>query len=327
MIEGRARVEEWPLKIPFVISRSSRTHVDVVEVTISDGTFFGRGECQPNSRYGETSAAVCAELRHFFDAHDHFTRNDITSLESKAAQNALDCALWDLRSKCGGQRVWEVLGQKAPKPFPTVFTLSLGAPEAMADAARLAWADGKRQLKLKLGGEGDVLRVQAVRKAVPDAVLVADANEAWDMPMLRSCLPAMAGEGIALLEQPLPAGKDAGLLDIDSPVPLCADESCHASSDVEGLVNKYQFVNIKLDKTGGLTEALKLETAARQAGMDIMVGCMLGTSLAMAPACLIASRADYVDLDGPLLLSDDRDHKLSYSEDYNILPFGAELWG
>lgn len=326
-MQGTVRIEEWPLKVPFVIARSSRTHVSVVCVELRDGAHVGRGECQPNSRYHETPEAVRAELTQFFTCNHTAGFDAVARLSSMAARNALDCALWDLKAKKAGTRVWDLMGSAAPAPFRTVYTLSLGAPDAMASAAREAWGEGKTHLKLKLGGEGDDDRVRAVRRMVPDATLVADANEAWTPALLKSCMPVMAGEGIALLEQPLPAGQDAVLADMESPVPLCADESCHGAADVPALVGKYDVVNIKLDKAGGLTPALALEKAATDAGLDVMVGCMLGTSLAMAPAALIAARARFADLDGPLLLARDRDHKITFDETYRLAPFGADLWG
>lgn len=326
-MQGTVRIEEWPLKVPFVIARSSRTHVSVVCVEIRDGAHVGRGECQPNSRYGETPEKVVAELTALFSRKGVVGFEDTASLASMAARNALDCALWDLKAKKAGKRAWELLGDPAPEPFRTVYTLSLGAPEDMANAARGARDEGKTHLKLKLGGEGDDARVRAVRAAVPDATLVADANEAWTPALLCAYLPVMAGEGIALLEQPLPAGQDAVLADMESPVPLCADESCHGAADVPALVGKYDVVNIKLDKAGGLTPALALEKAATDAGLDVMVGCMLGTSLAMAPAALLAARARFADLDGPLLLARDRDHKITFDEAYRLAPFDADLWG
>ena len=327
MLSGRAYSEQWPLKVPFVISRSRRTHVDVVVAVVSDGTHVGRGECQPNSRYGETCEAVEGELNAMLEPPCSFEPIDLGILRSMSARNALDCALWDLKAKQAGCRVWDLIDRPAPRPTPTVFTLSLGDPATMAAAASAAFKEGKTRLKLKFGGVGDDERLRAVRAAVPDAVLVADANEAWDRSMLKAFLPVMAGEGLAMLEQPLPSGEDAMLGDMEHPVPIVADESCHCSVDVGALAGRYDGVNIKLDKTGGLTEALALEVAASKAGLSVMVGCMLGTSLAMAPAMLLAANATFVDLDGSLLLSKDRDHKISFTDAYELLPFSADLWG
>ncbi|MCJ9429134.1 N-acetyl-D-Glu racemase DgcA [Kordiimonas marina] len=327
VLQGFARAEAWPLREAFVISRSSRTHVDVVYVEVTDGIHVGRGECQPNTRYDDTPAQAVAQLTACFEAGVTL-ETDVQALPlSPAAKNGLDCALWDLRAKRAGVRVWDLLGRAAPKPTATVFTLSLGTPEAMADAAQRAVADGKTRLKLKLGGEGDDARVAAVRAAVPDARLVADANEAWTPDMLVPYLRAMAEAGIELLEQPLPAGQDDALAGLNRPIPLCADESCHTADDVPRLAAKYDMVNIKLDKCGGLTEALRLETAAQDADMGIFVGCMLGTSLAMAPALIVAATARWVDLDGVLLLSRDRDHKLAVDAGYHIAAPAPQLWG
>jgi len=327
VLKGFARAEAWPLREAFVISRSSRTHVDVVYVEITDGTHVGRGECQPNPRYDDTPEAAADGLNACIKAG--VTREtDVQAWPlSPAAKNGLDCALWDLKAKRAGVRVWDLLGRKAPEPAPTVFTLSLGTPDAMADAARRAVADGKTRLKLKLGGEGDDARVAAVRAAAPAARLVADANEAWTPDMLGSYMKAMADAGIELLEQPLPAGQDDALVGLDRTIPICADESCHTADDVPALAAKYDMVNIKLDKCGGLTEALKLEATAKDAGMGIFVGCMLGTSLAMAPALIVAATARWVDLDGVLLLSRDRDHKLAVGANYHIAAPDPLLWG
>jgi len=326
MIRGRAWQEEWPLKVPFVISRSARTHVTVVVAEITDGYHTGVGECQPNSRYGETPDAVVAALNDLLDGGVP-SREEVRSLESMAARNALDCALWDLRAKREGQSVWALTGRTMPPRQLTAFTLSVGTPSEMVAAAESAAEDGKRMLKLKLAGEGDDDRVLAVRRAAPSATLIADANEAWDEQMLRAYMPAMAEAGLALLEQPLPAGRDAALKTADRRVPICADESCHTASDLAGLRGKYDMVNIKLDKAGGLTPALELEAAARKHGMAVMVGCMLGTSLAMAPGLVVAAGSDIADLDGSLLLSRDRDHKISVEDSCFLTGFSPELWG
>lgn len=299
----------------------------IVTVTLQDGSFVGRGECQPNSRYHEDPGEVADTLRTFLSSTPVPGFTDVPGLSSVAARNALDCALWDLAAKRSGQRIWDILGRQQPGSIPTLFTLSLGSPDAMAAAARRAWDEKKTRLKLKLGGVGDDHRVAAVRAAVPEADLIVDANEAWDMAMLRQYLPLMAAHRISLIEQPLPAGEDRGLETIERLVPICADESCHVAQDVQALKGRYDAVNIKLDKTGGLSGALRLEKAAREAGLQVMVGCMLGTSLAMAPAAVIAANADFVDLDGPLLLSHDRDHKIDYGPDYCLASYSAEVWG
>ncbi|TNE61264.1 MAG: dipeptide epimerase [Alphaproteobacteria bacterium] len=326
-LTGAARTEDWPLREAFVISRSSRTHVGVVYLEITDGLHTGRGECQPNSRYDDTPEQVVAALNALL-AKGLNSDADVAGLDlSPAGKNALDCALWDLRAKVAGKRAWELAGLPAPTSIATVFTLSLGTPEAMAAAAVRAVADGKTRLKLKLGGAGDDARVAAVRAAAPHARLVADANEAWTPAMLVPYMQALADAGVELLEQPLPAGADAMLAEVARPLPVCADESCHTLADIAGLRHKYDMVNIKLDKCGGLTNALALEAAARDAGMGIMVGCMLGTSLAMAPAMLVAARAEWADIDGPLLLARDRDHNLSFDAHYCASVPTAALWG
>lgn len=328
IVTGSARVEEWPLAEPFVISRSSRVVATVVALEITDGEHVGRGECQPNARYDEDPAAVAALLDGALAAEAGADGERLRrELPSAAARNALDCALWDLAAKREGRRVWELLGRAAPGAVETVFTISLGTPAAMAEAAARARASGKTLLKLKLGGAGDDERLRAVRAAVPDTRLVVDANEAWPEEELPALLRCAAAAGVAMVEQPLPAGRDEALRELARPLPICADESCHTAADVPELVGKYDLVNVKLDKTGGLTAALELERAARAAGLGLMVGCMLGTSLAMAPAHLLAAHARFADLDGPLLLAGDRDHGLIFTPDYRVLAPEAALWG
>lgn len=326
MIRGRAWQEEWPLKVPFVISRSARTHVSVVVVEITDGRNKGIGECQPNSRYGETPEDVVAALNELLDGGMN-APDGAQALTSMAARNALDCALWDLKAKTEATSVWALTGRTMPARQLTAYTLSVGTPSEMAEAAGQAAEDGKRLLKLKLAGEGDDDRVLAVRQAAPSATLIADANEAWDDKLLHRYMPAMAQAGLALLEQPLPAGQDDMLKTADRCVPICADESCHTVKDLAGLRGKYDIVNIKLDKAGGLTPALELEAEARKNGMAVMVGCMLGTSLAMAPGLVVAAGADIVDLDGSLLLARDRDHKISVEDSCFLTGFSSMLWG
>jgi L-alanine-DL-glutamate epimerase-like enolase superfamily enzyme len=241
-----------------------------------------------------------------------------------AARNALDCALLDLQAKARGKRVWEVLGRPAPRACTTAFTISLGSPEAMADAA--AKAAHRPLLKIKLGGAGDDERIAAVRKSAPRSELIVDANEAWTTANLEHNLAECAKAGVTLVEQPLPAGKDEALGRIRRPLPVCADESVHDRASLEGLRERYDAVNIKLDKTGGLTEALAMADAAQALGFEIMIGCMVATSLAMAPAMLLAREARFVDLDGPLLLARDRDEGLRYDGSL-IYPPDAALWG
>ncbi len=319
-------VEKFPIAGTFTISRGSRTEAVVVTATVSDGPHMGRGECVPYPRYGETAdgiaAAIATQAMRLRSGGEHAAL--IAGLEAGAARNALDCALWDLAAKRQGRRVWEIAGRPEPQPVITCYTLSLGTPESMESAARAACQ--RPLLKVKLGGEGDVARIAAVRRGAPHARLVVDANEAWTEGNLAANAAACAAVGVELIEQPLPAGGDDALLGFRSPVMLCADESVHTRETLPAVARKYQAINIKLDKTGGLTEALVMADAAEKLGLEIMVGCMVGTSLAMAPALLIAARAAYVDLDGPLLLAQDRMPGLMY-EGSTIRGYGRELWG
>ncbi len=301
----------------FTISRGSRTAADVLTVTVSDAGYVGRGECVPYARYGETLESVTAQI----EAHGV----DVGSLPPGAARNALDCAIWDHRAKVAGRRVWELIpGMTAPKPVQTAFTLSLDTPENMhAAAARHAH---RPLLKIKLGGEGDMARLEAVRAGAPDTAIIVDANEGWTADIYSELAPHLVRLGVKLVEQPLPAGKDDMLAEIARPLPVCADESCHDRASLSALKGKYDVVNIKLDKTGGLTEALALKEAALAEGYRIMVGCMVGSSLAMAPAVVLAQGADVVDLDGPLLLAEDRAVPLRYDE-AGVHPPERDLWG
>jgi L-alanine-DL-glutamate epimerase-like enolase superfamily enzyme len=318
--------ETFPIRGNFTISRGSRTEVDVILVKLTDGQFVGRGECVPYARYDETLATVTAQIESVRDLlAEGGDRTAVNSaLPAGAARNALDCALIDLDSKKSGQRAWDVLGLTEPKSTTTAFTLSLGTPEEMATAAKLAI--DRPLLKVKLGGDGDLERIAAVRQAAPDAALIVDANEAWRDDQLERYLARMAELGVALVEQPLPARADAALAKIERPVPVCADEACHDRNDIAGLADRYDFVNIKLDKSGGLTEALEMIKTARRFDMGIMVGCMLATSLSMAPAMLLTHDAEFVDLDGPLLLADDRKPAIAF-EGANIMPPSSDLWG
>ncbi len=307
----------------FTISRGSRTHAHVLSVTITDGAHRGRGECVPYARYGETMESVTALIESLPLPIDR-TRLQ-TLLPAGAARNAVDCALWDLEAKQTGKRVWQLAGLPEPRPEITAFTLSLGTPESMqAAAARNAF---RPLLKIKLGnGAEDLARLRAVRKGAPDTDIIVDANEGWTPDLYASLAPVLLDLGVKLVEQPLPAGADDALLDMDRPLPVCADESAHDRSTLDALKGKYDVVNIKLDKTGGLTEALALKQAAQDAGFGVMVGCMVGTSLAMAPAVLVAQGADFTDLDGPLLLAEDRETPLFY-DNAGAHPPSAELWG
>jgi L-Ala-D/L-Glu epimerase len=320
------RRDSWPLAKPFTISRGSRTVAEVVVAELSAGALRGRGEGVPYGRYGERVDGVVAALEGMSDAiAGGLGRAALqAAMAPGAARNALDVAFWDLEAKRTGTSVWALAGIDEPKPVVTAYTLSVDTPERMAAAAR---EEAHRPLlKLKLTGAGDLDRVRAVRAGAPDARLIVDANEAWTLDHLRDYGPILAELGVALIEQPLPAGQDEALATLPHPVPLCADESCHTSADLPDLVGRYDYVNIKLDKTGGLTEALILLNAARAGGFKIMVGCMVGSSLAMAPAMLLAQGAEFVDLDAPLLLARDRQPGLRY-EGSVVYPPKPNLWG
>jgi len=314
--------QSWPLARPFVISRGAKTQARVIVVRVADAEHAGAGEAVPYSRYGETVEGALAALRAIEGPVDR--ARVAALLPPGAARNALDCALWDLAAKRAGRRAWQLMGLAEPHPVLTAYTISLGSPDEMAAAARDAHA--LAFLKLKLGGDGDAERIAAVRSARPDARLIADANEAWTPDTLAPLLEAAARARVELVEQPLADGADEALAHVARAVPVCADESAHTSADLDRLAPKYDAVNIKLDKTGGLTEALVMAQAARARGFKIMVGSMVATSLAVAPAMLLARDADWVDLDGPLLLARDRVPGLAI-EGGRISPPQAELWG
>ena len=320
------RRELWPLAGAFVISRSSKTQAEVVVAELSDGVHTGRGEAVPYTRYGESVDGVLAEIEALSDALasglDRAALQD--ALSPGAARNALDCALWDLEAKRTGRSAWALAGLARPGPVTTCYTLSLAPPEAMAEAARAA--ANRPMLKLKIGGGDDLDRLEAVRRAAPRARLVVDANEALSFDDLRRLAPELARLDVELIEQPLKAGEDVELEGYVCPVPLCADEALHTRAELAACGRRYAAVNIKLDKAGGLTEALALKAQARALGLDIMAGCMVATSLAMAPAMLIAQGAEVVDLDGPLLLARDRDPGLVFTGSM-IAPPAPELWG
>jgi L-alanine-DL-glutamate epimerase-like enolase superfamily enzyme len=320
------REERWPLASAFVISRGARTETRVVVAELRDGVHRGRGEAVPYARYGETVDGVLAQVeavRHAIEGG--LDRQALqTALPPGAARNALDCALWDLEAKRAGLRAFTLAGLARLDPVKTCYTLSLGAPDAMAAAARAA--AGRPMLKLKIGGTGDLDRVQAVRDAAPKTRLVVDANEGLSFEDLRRLAPEFAKLGVQLIEQPLKAGEDEDLEGYDSPVPLCADESLHTRAELAVCAKRYSAINIKLDKTGGLTEALALKREAQALDLEIMAGCMVATSLAMAPALLIAQGASVVDLDGPLLLARDREPGLRFIGSM-IEPPSASLWG
>jgi L-alanine-DL-glutamate epimerase-like enolase superfamily enzyme len=321
-----ARIERWPIAGAFAISRGAKTEAITVVAEVSQGGRTGRGECVPYARYGETPEAALAALLSMRQAlRKGLSRQALqAALRAGAARNALDCALIDLEAKSSGRRAWELLGRPAPRACTTAFTISLGTPDAMA--AVTAKAANRPLLKIKLGGDGDGDRIAAVRKEAPESELIVDANEAWTPANLERNLAACAAVGVTLVEQPLPAGQDELLARIRRPVAICADESVHDRASLHGLRERYDAVNIKLDKAGGLTEALATVDAAQALGFEIMVGCMVATSLAMAPAMLLTPQARFVDLDGPLLLAGDRDGGLRY-DGSTVYPPDAAFWG
>lgn len=318
-----ATVESWPIAGEFTISRGAKREATVVVARVSDGQVAGRGECVPYARYGETVAAVRDAILANGDALTD-RASLLRQMSAGAARNALDCALWDYEAKRSGRSAARLAGLDALGPVTTAYTISLGSADAMAGKAAAATRT-MPLLKLKLGGAGDAERLRRVRAACPKARIVADANEAWTPELLPSLMAAAAETGVELIEQPLPAGADAALAGT-RPVPVCADESLHDRAGLDALRGRYDAVNVKLDKAGGLTEALALAGEARVRGFKIMVGCMVSTSLAMAPAMLLAQGADWVDLDGPLLLARDREPHLRY-EGALVYPPEPQLWG
>ncbi len=319
--------EDWPLERSFIIARGAQTVGNFVVVTISEGTLRGRGECEPQSHYGESVESVIAQVKSIRELVENGLKREelIYALPAGAARNAVDCALWDFEAKRQGCSVWQLAGLDRPDYVLTDFTISLDKPAAMYAQALEYF--GWPVMKLKLGGEAeDVERVRAVRKALPDTRLTIDANESWSFDHLVAMAPLFADLGVVLVEQPLPAGKDEALKDYSGPVPLCADESCHTRESLPELQGRYDYVNIKLDKCGGLTEGLFLARAARAAGFRLMTGCMTGTSLAMAPATVVASLSDFVDLDGGLMLKKDREPAMTCIAGRLQLP-DPQLWG
>jgi L-alanine-DL-glutamate epimerase-like enolase superfamily enzyme len=328
-------VERWPIAGSFTISRGAKTEAIVVVAELSAdgiqgqvgvGRIRGRGECVPYARYGETPDSVVAALEAMKPRiAAGLTREALQAdMPAGAARNALDCAFWDLEAKQTGRPAWQLAGLPAPVALTTAYTISLGTPENMAAAAKAV--AHRPLLKIKLGGDGDPARITAVRAAVPEADLIADANEGWNPGNLAENLAACARAGVTLVEQPLPADNDGALATLARPIAVCADESVHDRKSLSALKGKYDAVNIKLDKTGGLTEALAMAEDAKKLGFEIMAGCMVATSLAMAPAILLAQRARYVDLDGPLLLARDREHGLKYDGSLLSTP-SLQLWG
>ena len=318
----QAEVEIFPLAHVFRISRGARTQAEVVTVTIEKDGVTGRGECVPYARYNETLESVIKQVESLPADIDKETLQD--TLPPGAARNAVDCALWDFECKKRDQRIWKIAGIQVPEQKITAYTLSLDEPKNMFKQAEKN--SNRPLLKVKLGTPNDMPRLEAVRKGAPNSEIIVDANEGWDAELYSQLAPELVRLGVKLVEQPLPADQDGDLIGLPRPLPICADESCHDRKSLEKLIGKYDFVNIKLDKTGGLTEALQLKDKALEAGFKIMVGCMVGSSLAMAPATLIAQNATFVDLDGPLLLAHDRQHGLLYDESW-VHPPVKDLWG
>lgn len=324
-MRGIVRRELFPIAGVFTISRGSRTVAEVVSVELIDGAHRGLGECVPYPRYGETQEGVIETIEDWL-ANGGGTREALQSeLKPGAARFALDSAFWDLEAKRAGRPVWELAGLAKPGPEITAYTLSLAEAEEMG--AKAAENAHRPLLKIKLGGgEEDLARLRAVRKGAPGATIIVDANEGWTVDLYAEISPLLLELGVAMVEQPLPAGEDEPLRGIERPLTVCADESCHDRASLADIIGKYDMINIKLDKTGGLTEALALRDAAREAGLKVMVGCMIGSSLAMAPAVLVAQGADFTDLDGPLLLARDRRPGLLFDE-AGVHPSAPELWG
>lgn len=320
------RAESWPLARPFAISRGVKTAADVVVVEIVEEGVRGWAECVPYPRYDETVESVIAEIEEVRrDLEGDIDGAALQSLmQAGAARNAVDCALWDLRAKQAGASVAELCGLGDLKPEITAETIGIGTPGEMG--VRAAELKSAPLLKIKMNAEDIEARLDAIRENAPDARLIVDPNEGWTACIVASKGKYLQDIGVEMLEQPVPAGDDEGLRGIESPVALCADEALHTSADLERLQGKYDMINIKLDKTGGLTEALALKEKAQEMGFGIMVGCMVGSSLAMAPAVLAAQGAKIVDLDGPLLLKEDRKPGLDFSNGM-IHPPKPDLWG
>lgn len=321
-MEVTVQHNRFPIAGIFTIARGSRTHADVITVKITDGDVSGRGECVPYGRYNEDLVSVTSEIN---SLPASFNRKELQELlPPGAARNAVDCALWDLQAKQTGKRVWSLAGLSEPVPVITAFTLSLDEPAEMKLAAQKHAL--RPLLKIKLGTPDDLPRLEAVREGAPDSGIIVDANEGWSADIYREVAPHLLRLGVMMVEQPLPAGEDESLKEIERPLPVCADESCHDRASLAALKGKYDMVNIKLDKTGGLTEALALREQAIREGFDVMVGCMVGSSLAMAPAVLVAQGVAITDLDGPMLLAEDRKNPLRFDEK-GVHPPSPELWG
>jgi L-alanine-DL-glutamate epimerase-like enolase superfamily enzyme len=324
-VKIRYRAETWPVAGVFRISRATMTEAETLLVEIEEEGVTGRGEGNPEARYEESNASCAEQLEVLIPLLERGI--DRLSLQrllpSGSTRNALDCALWDLEARHSGGPAWKAAGIDALRPVTSAYTISMDDVETMA--GRAAESRNRPLLKIKLGDAEDLDRVRAVRRAAPDSRLIVDANEAWDFDLLRDLAPCLNELGVGLIEQPLPAGRDEALAGYRSPVPLCADESCRDRSSLADCVGRYDYINIKLDKTGGLTEALRLAHEAQLAGLRLMVGCMLGTSLAMAPAMIVAQLCDFVDLDGPLLLARDRTPRITYEN--SVMKPQPDLWG
>jgi len=330
LLSIEAHEEVWPLRQPFRISRGSRTEAQVVALTVNDGKHTGRGEGVPLARYNQSVASVLAQIKST-QSDENLNRQRLQDLlPAGAARNALDCALWDLEAKISGKRSWELANIPIGHKVETSFTISLDTPEKMAAAASAAFTQALGMpgiLKLKLGGDhSDLARVETVHEAVSATRLLIDANESWSPEHYQKIVPALKQLGVELIEQPFPAKADEVLDVLDHPIPVCADESCHTTGDLSSLGNRYEVINVKLDKTGGLTEALRLCERARDSGFKLLIGCMVCTSLGIAPARLLASFANWIDLDGPLLLARDRDCPLPYANGRIGIP-PRDLWG
>lgn len=314
--------DTFALAQTFTISRGSKTHAHVLTVSVTRNGITGRGECVPYARYGESLESVAAQIAAL--PEDITLKALQTALPAGAARNAFDCALWDHAAKTAGRRVWQLAGLPAPRPVSVAFTLSLNTPEAMRlEAAKHAH---RPILKIKLGTPEDMPRLEAVRQGAPKTTLIIDANEGWTPEVYADLAPHLIRLGVAMVEQPLPQGKDDMLAEIARPLPVCADESAHDAASLATLVGKYDMVNLKLDKTGGLTEALRARDEAARLNLRLMVGCMVGSSLGMAPAVLLAQGSAYCDLDGPLLLAQDRPNPLHYDAQ-GVHPSQPDLWG
>ncbi|WP_432460639.1 MULTISPECIES: N-acetyl-D-Glu racemase DgcA [unclassified Agarivorans] len=321
----RFSTKSWPIRGTFTISRGSKTEAETVIVELEDQGKIGRGECVPYAHYQESIDSVLAQLEGILPRlREGLSRQELQLLlPSGAARNAVDCALWDLECKHEGISIWQKVSA-TPAALTTAYTLSLDTPEKMQQAA--TENAFRPLLKLKLGGAEDLQRVAAVRQGAPNAKIILDANEAWTVELYNSLIPELIKLDVAMIEQPFPAGDDEALRSLSRPIPICADESCHDRASLPGIIGKYDMINIKIDKTGGLTEALVLKELAEQAGLQIMVGCMLSSSLSMAPAFVVAQGCEIVDLDGPLLLSEDIEHGFEFNNN-EMLPFTAQLWG